>query len=295
MDREARKETALQARLAQKERWKQQPGNRYTPAQLKEMLRGPRIRIHPLQIVSRRQVMDVGSQQYTWTSIHLALERLDQFNPDFLPNVVLVGGAACWYYRQGMAECGNPDFPPPPFSLEEEKYWVSKDLDFVADSDEEVSQLLGRACPPMGERIEYGGAILDFVDQGLVVGRREVNQTARKVELAELIFYVADPALLYAEKQALMRAKSRPQDPLHATALGQFIKWELWQALKHPEDMDAKRWLNTAKTVKTANIAFFSADPKTCRLFHQASQATGPESRSIAHWIKHHIPAAKVD
>ena len=116
-------------------------------------------------------------QQYTWDTIRTALERLQEFNPNFLPNTVLIGGAACWYYRQAIVQIADPDFPTPQVNPEEESLWVSKDLDFMGDSDDEISQLIGRPCPPMGELIEYAGVVLDFVDQGLILMRRETNQT----------------------------------------------------------------------------------------------------------------------
>lgn len=56
MSRKAEHEARLQARLAAKERWKNRPGNRFTPAELEAMLRGPRVKIHPHRVVVMRHV-----------------------------------------------------------------------------------------------------------------------------------------------------------------------------------------------------------------------------------------------
>src|SRR6266571_5506999 len=43
-------------------------------------------------------------REYAWDGILEGLKRIAAQNPDFLPNTVLVGGAACWYYRLALRD-----------------------------------------------------------------------------------------------------------------------------------------------------------------------------------------------
>ena len=119
-------------------------------------------------------------RDYSWDGIRGSLERIAAYNPDFLPNTVLVGGAACWYYRLALKQAADPDFPVPDYSPEQERVWLSKDLDFMGESMEELSELIGQPCPPMGTMVSHAGARLDFIHEGLKMTREAANRTARK-------------------------------------------------------------------------------------------------------------------
>jgi len=229
-------------------------------------------------------------KRYTWDAIAADLRRIDQSNPNFLPNMVLVGGAACWYFRRALGHANDSDFKLPNYTLEDERVWVSRDLDFMGDSDEEISLLLGRPCPPMGTLIEYAGATLDFIDEGLSMTRREANRTARRAELPGLTFYIASPGLLYAEKLICTLRKTRPQDPLHKDVLARFLKMELSQTLERAAELDPKAWLNDAKELKTSDFQFFSNDPVLARRLRAAATRLPSEFRAIVHWIRHQVP-----
>lgn len=231
-------------------------------------------------------------KHYDWVGIRDDLKRIDAHNPDFLPNTVLVGGAACWYYRLALSKAMDTDFPVPNYTPAEESAWLSKDLDFMGESRDEVSQLIGQPCPPMGTLVQYAGASLDFIDEGLKMTREAANRTARKAQLDDLSFYLASPGLLFVEKHACTFQKDRPQDPLHREVLARFIKMELCRSLEQPEALETKDWLNEAKEVKTADIHFFKQDVVLRRRLHAASGGLWLEHRAIVHWIQHHVPPA---
>ena len=230
--------------------------------------------------------------EYSWDAIREGLRRIATHNPDFLPNTVLVGGAACWYYRLALKKAADEDFRVPEYTLEEERVWLSKDLDFMGESAAEISELLGQPCPPMGALVTYAGVDLDFIDRGLKISAEAANRTARKARAEDLQFYIIAPSLLFAEKHACTLQKNRPQDPLHRELMARFIKMELCRNLERPIDLDTKDWLNEAKETKTADLDFFARDISLRRRLHAAAPRLPPEHRAIHHWVQHHVPSA---
>src|SRR5438874_12558364 len=115
-------------------------------------------------------------RDYSWDEIRAALGRIDAHNPEFLSNTVLVGGAACWYYRLALTKAGDRDFSVPEYTPEEESIWLSKDLDFMGESSEQIAELIGRPCPPMGSLISYAGATIDFLPEGLKLTAEAANR-----------------------------------------------------------------------------------------------------------------------
>jgi len=105
----------------------------------------------------------MADRNYNWDAIREDLKRIGTRNPDFLANMVLVGGAACWYYRLALSKANDADFPIPVYTPDEERVWLSKDLDFMGESSEEIGQLIGQPCPPMGTLLEYAGATLQWI------------------------------------------------------------------------------------------------------------------------------------
>jgi hypothetical protein len=229
-------------------------------------------------------------QGYSWDGIRQDLKRIDAHNPNFLANTVLVGGAACWYYRLGLTKAGDPDFPLPSYTAEQERVWLSKDLDFMADSPQEISELIGAPCPPMGKLVVYGGATLDFIETGLKMTSEAATRTARKVRAEDLVFYIASPSLLFAEKTACVSQKNRPQDPLHREVLARFIKMELCRNLEQPAELDTKDWLAQARDAKSADLQFFTRDAALRRRLHTSAPTLAREHRAITHWVRHHVP-----
>ena len=71
----------------------------------------------------------MADRNYNWDAIRDGLKRIGSKNPEFLANTVLVGGAACWYYRLTLSKANGPDFPVPVYTPDQERVWLSKDLD----------------------------------------------------------------------------------------------------------------------------------------------------------------------
>ncbi len=236
----------------------------------------------------------MAERDYSWEGIREGLRQIAAHNPDFLPNTVLVGGAACWYYRLALKQAADQDFAVPNYTPDEERVWLSKDLDFMGESRAEISELIGQPCPPMGTLIDYAGVSLDFVEQGLKITGEAVNRTARKARAEDLEFYIISPSLLFAEKHACTLQKNRPQDPLHREVMARFLKMELCRSLEQPMDLDNKEWLDEAKEAKTADIDFFAQDFPLRRRLHAAAFLLPPEYRAIIHWIRHHVPLPSV-
>src|SRR2546427_9767375 len=103
---------------------------------------------------------------YNWDAIREALKRIETYNPEFLANTVLVGGAACWYYRLALSKANDPDFRLPIYTPEQESFWLSKDLDFMGESNEEIGELIGQPCPPMSYFTISGLAKSAFIFAG---------------------------------------------------------------------------------------------------------------------------------
>jgi hypothetical protein len=233
----------------------------------------------------------MADRNYNWDAIREDLKRIETQNPDFLANTVLVGGGACWYYRLALSSARDPDFAVPVYTADQEKVWLSKDLDFMGESSEEIAEIIGQPCPPMGTLMEYAGATVDFIEEGLKMTRQAANHTARKAQVGDLTFYIASPTLLFSEKHAcVLQKKNRPQDPLHRELLARFIKMELCRNLERPHDLDTKEWLNEAKESKNADVRFFGQDVALSRRLHTAATRLASEHRAVLHWIQHHVP-----
>ena len=63
----------------------------------------------------------MADRAYNWDAIREGLKGLATLNPDFLANTVLVGGAACWYYRLALSQANDADFPIPVYTRDEER------------------------------------------------------------------------------------------------------------------------------------------------------------------------------
>jgi hypothetical protein len=48
---------------------------------------------------------------YDWNRIRAALRLLHEVFPGFLENVVLIGGGACWFYREALRQWADPGWP----------------------------------------------------------------------------------------------------------------------------------------------------------------------------------------
>ncbi len=164
--------------------------------------------------------LPVNSSEVDWNAVRRVLARIGENSGDFLEANVLIGGGAAWFYRSLLEISQDKDFPAPDFSAEENRIWISKDIDFIGTRREEIPERLG--IPTEGEppapRID--GIWIDSPNEGLFLTYERALPTALTSTLPDgTDFFVASPILLHREKTELVLRKDRPQDRLHLEAL----------------------------------------------------------------------------
>lgn len=150
---------------------------------------------------------------------------------------LLIGGAACWFYRHSLLRADDPDFRVPLLSQELEAKWLSKDLDFTGIFSGDAFALLPQLTVRDAGNREYlqvEGVRLGFAQVGLTINPEEAMQHCRVVRFTgpagEVVeFFVADPVTLYREKLALVQRRNAPADPLHLAVLAEYVRLETCQ------------------------------------------------------------------
>jgi len=228
---------------------------------------------------------------YDWERIRLALRQLDASFPGLLQSVVLIGGGAAWFYRENLRQWADADFPVPVSGPAEEEIWLSKDVDFMGLTVAEAADLLQTPWDENTHTFHYAGLEVDFLEEGLVLFPAEALRSARQAQLPDVSFNVAEAALLYAEKCALLARKARPQDNLHHALLARFLRCEFCRQAESPAALRPSRWIARARDVKTADEKFFANDPRfNSRLAKAIAALNAPDHRALKHWAKHHLP-----
>lgn len=228
---------------------------------------------------------------YDWERVREALKLLAARFPDDFPNWVLIGGGACWFYREALKTARDQDFPAPACTPAEEQAWLSKDVDFMGPTVAEAVDLFQSPFKTETHTISFEGLEVDFLEEGLRLTLRDALTHMREVHAVDLIFFVLAPELLYMEKCALLANKARPQDHLHHALLVQFLKYEFCADLEKPDGLDAEDWVIRARDVKTADAQFFTNDMRFNDRIGRAVSALNPTiHKRIKHWAKHHLP-----
>jgi hypothetical protein len=187
-------------------------------------------------------VSEGKSRNLDWEAILTGLAQLHRENPLVLERNVLVGGAACFFYRDQLKQAGDPDFQVPVYRPDEEKLWLSHDADFATTDPQDVPLVSGTM--PLGT-----------VQFGFVLGAEEFRENARTVGLswrdASFTMLIADPLDLWREKEAASYRLSRPQDPLHLQLLGLTLQWELavYAGKVATGGLSATQWIARAKEI----------------------------------------------
>ena len=196
---------------------------------------------------------------YDWERVRAAMRLLADAFPGDFPNWVLIGGGACWFYREALKNADDPDFRVPNYGAEEEIIWLSKDVDFMGLTEAEASELLQAPFKPETHTILFRGVEVDFLEEGFRLTIDVALRSNREVRTSDFVFNVLDPSVLYAEKCALVALKPRPQDKLHHALLIEFLKQEFCADVEKPASLDAHDWIERARTVKTADHDFLFA------------------------------------
>ena len=81
-----------------------------------------------------------------WNKVHSTLLAIQKINPGFVLDNALIEGSAAWFYRTLLERSKDKDFPCPSYTEDEEKLWLSKDVDFLGTKREDFS--LGENLAP---------------------------------------------------------------------------------------------------------------------------------------------------
>jgi hypothetical protein len=164
--------------------------------------------------------LPVNSSEVDWNAVKRVLARIGESHGDFLQGNILIGGAAAWFYRGLLEFSQDKDFSAPHFSEQENRVWISKDIDFIGTRREEIAARLGIPTEgdPPAPRID--GIWIDSPNEGLFLTCERALATALSSTLPDgTDFSVASPILLHREKTELLLRKNRPQDRLHLLTL----------------------------------------------------------------------------
>jgi len=228
---------------------------------------------------------------YDWERVRAALKLLAEEFPGEFPGWVLIGGGACWFYRESLQRAGDPDFRMPALRPEDEIHWLSKDVDFMGLTETEAVALFKSPFKPETHTISFRGMEVDFLEEGFRLTLDLVAANSREVRTNDFVFSVINPAILYSEKRALLANKARPQDHLHHALLAEFLKYEFCSDAEKPAILEAHDWVTNARVVKTADLNFFENDERLRRRLSAAiATLTAREHRPLKHWAKHHLP-----
>ena len=230
---------------------------------------------------------------YDWNRIRAALRQLDDAFPGLLENIVLIGGGACWFYREALRQWNDSVFRVPQWTREEESIWLSKDVDFMGLDEAEATELLQTPFDPETHTFHFRGLELDFLEEGLRLTRQNAVLNRRAARLPEVTFYVVEATLLYAEKCALLRSKARPQDRLHCQLLTEFLKCEFCRELEDVATLNPSRWVARARAVKASTLDFFSGDERISKRLRDGVARLNPAThKAVLQWAKHYLPGS---
>ncbi|MBI4663518.1 MAG: hypothetical protein HY735_32355 [Verrucomicrobia bacterium] len=169
-----------------------------------------------------------------WELAKRCLAALQRNSEGFLGRALLIGGAACWFYRVQLQQANDPDFFLPPLAPQTEAKWLSKDIDFTGIFAGDALELLSRFVVRDAEgnsQIEVEGVRVGFAQVGLTIDPEEALREAHvgsfhhEGQLVE--FLVIDPVSLCREKQALVQRRNQDQDLLHLALLREYLPWAI--------------------------------------------------------------------
>jgi len=168
-----------------------------------------------------------------WEQIKRCLAEIDKNSREFLQRALLIGGAACWFYRIQLKRASDPDFKANVLSPENESQWLSRDIDFTGILSEEALSLLPHnIAEHEGRRyIEVDGVRLGFAQVGVTIDPEEAMAKARvgriTLEEKQVEFLVVDPLTLYYEKDKLCLQRGYPNGHLHRALLHDYVAFDL--------------------------------------------------------------------
>ena len=169
-----------------------------------------------------------------WEQIKRCFVELHRTAKPFLGRALLIGGAACWFYRNLLQKVNDSDFKVPQLSPETESKWLSRDIDFTGIFSGDAMELLPHQVvtdDQSRKHIEIKGVRIGFAQVGLTIDPEEALRNARVASFKHgqetIQFLVADPVTLYFEKQALVERRGSENDFLHCSLLREYLAYEV--------------------------------------------------------------------
>ena len=182
--------------------------------------------------------MQTEPRKVDWERIKRCLAEIDKVSKDFLRQALLIGGAACWFYRHQLKKAGDADFKVIQLTSEKEKLWLSRDLAFTGIFSQDALLLLPHLVAEHQGRkyIAVDGVRVGFAQVGLTIDPEEAIKNARvaaiTVDGKTVEFLVADPLTMYFEKCRLCEQRGNPNDHLHRELLFDYLAYELTAGAK---------------------------------------------------------------
>lgn len=177
--------------------------------------------------------MQTEERKVDWEQIKRCFALIDKTSKDFLRQALLIGGAACLFYRHQLFKAADLDFFVASPNPNEKDLWLSRDIDFTGVFSQDALDMLPHHVVQHEGRkfIVVDGVRFGFTQAGVTFDPAEAIENAwlasfivdgRKVE-----FLVADPVTLYFEKLKLCVQRGNANDHLHKKLLFDYIAYEL--------------------------------------------------------------------
>ena len=177
--------------------------------------------------------MQTEARKVDWEQIKRCLALIDRTSKDFLRQALIIGGAGCLFYRHQLFKANDPDFKIPAATPEEEKRWLSRDIDVTGIFSEDAFLMLPHfvVVHEGNKHIEVDGVRFGFVQAGVTIDPEEAIENAWvasvTVDGKKVEFLVADPVTLYFEKLKLCAQRGHKNDFMHRDLLFNFIAFDL--------------------------------------------------------------------
>ena len=174
-----------------------------------------------------------------WEIAKACLAELHRKAPSILQQGVLIGGIACWFYRNLLTRANDSVFPVPQFTAAEENFWLSKDIDFTNFFSEDARQLLNENVVVDGDgrrSLQISGVPIGFAQVGLTFDPESAwaeswiaNFNSAGVDIQIRVLH---PVSLYREKLALVERRGSASDRSHLSVLIEFLRYTVSERAK---------------------------------------------------------------
>src|SRR4051812_38520119 len=168
-----------------------------------------------------------------WEIAKLCFAEIHREAPTNLQQAVVIGGIACWFYRNLLSKAEDRDFKIPALSASDESLWLSKDIDFTNYFAEDARAVLQKHVVNQGGRrtLQIAGVPIGFAQVGLTFDPEtawaESWITTFDVAGAVVQCRILNPVALYREKLALAERRASNSDRIHCATVAEFLRYEV--------------------------------------------------------------------